>query len=96
MKLNEMLLTLLQEECNEVAQRATKAVRFGINEIQAGQNDTNGERIIYEFNDLVAVMELLKGHGLITDFYDRQAVQAKKQKIAQWLNYSRECGTLED
>ena len=96
MKLQEMLLTLLQEECNEVAQRATKAIRFGIDEIQEGQLHTNAERIIYEFNDLVAVMELLNGHGLISDFYDRVAIQEKKKKIAKYLNYSRECGTLED
>lgn len=31
-----MLLVLLAEECVEVAQRATKAIRFGLGEIQEG------------------------------------------------------------
>ncbi len=59
----EMLLTLLAEECNETAQRASKAIRFGLDEVQEGQPHNNADRIVYEFNDLVAVTEMLKRKG---------------------------------
>jgi hypothetical protein len=33
----EMLLTIVAEECNETPQRVSKAIRFGLDEIEAGQ-----------------------------------------------------------
>jgi hypothetical protein len=55
----EHLLTILSEECVETAQRVSKAIRFGLTEVQEGQHLNNAERLVYEFNDIVAVMELL-------------------------------------
>lgn len=91
----EILLTLLSEECNETAQRASKAIRFGLDEVQEGQPFTNADRIVYEFNDLLAVMELMADEGLIPRVRDTVAVALKKIKIEKWLNYSISCGTLE-
>ena len=51
----EHLLTCLAEECTEVGQRVTKALRFGLAEVQAGQTLTNRQRIAEEYRDLVAV-----------------------------------------
>jgi hypothetical protein len=58
----ENLLTILAEECAETAQRVSKAIRFTLDEIQPNQEEdlTNAERIVYEFNDIVAVMEVLQ------------------------------------
>ena len=41
----EHLLTIVAEECNEVAQRATKALRFSLEEIEPGQEFSNRERL---------------------------------------------------
>lgn len=41
----EYLLACLAEEAVEVAQRATKAMRFGCNEVQPGQPLCNVQRI---------------------------------------------------
>jgi hypothetical protein len=90
----EMLLTILIEECNETAQRATKVLRFGLNEVQEGQSLTNAQRLIYEFNDIVGTMELLSGEKHIPYHMDGVASGLKKIKIDEWLRYSEECGTL--
>lgn len=91
----EHLLVCLAEECNEVAKRATKALRFGLSEVQSGQSLTNAQRINEEFNDLLAILEMLEEADLSLDSIGkRQAVEAKKQKVARFLNYSAECGTL--
>jgi NTP pyrophosphatase (non-canonical NTP hydrolase) len=54
----EHLLSITAEECAEVAQRVTKAMRFGLTEIQPGQPFTNADRIMAEFNDLQAMIEM--------------------------------------
>jgi hypothetical protein len=92
----QLLLTILGEECNETAQRASKAIRFGMDEVQEGQSLTNAQRIIYEFNDIVGTMEFLYGERLIPNPYDTVAAGLKKVKIQKWLDYSKECGVLTD
>jgi len=94
MTFQEHLLTILAEECNEVAQRASKALRFGIDEIQPGQFLTNGERIGIELEDLVAMVELCQGHALVPGL-SRERIEAKKTKVATFLEYSRHCGTVD-
>ena len=90
-----MLLTLIAEECNEVAQRASKAIRFGLNEVQEYQNLNNAQRLIYEFNDLVATMKILEEGGYFNESIFNEDLQSiKKQKIRKYLEYSKECGTL--
>lgn len=55
----EYLSQLVQEECNEIAQRASKLSRFGKDEIQEGQTLTNYQRLEEEYNDLDVVKCLL-------------------------------------
>ena len=90
----EHLLTILIEECNETAQRATKALRFGLEETQPEQDLTNAERIVYEFNDIVAVMELLHAEGNLSKVFDAVASGIKKTKIEKYFSYSAHCGTI--
>ena len=90
----EHLLTILAEECNETAQRASKALRFTLDEVQPSQSLTNAERIVYEFNDILAVMEMLKEEGYIKNVVDNDAIAKKKIKINKFINYSNNIGTL--
>lgn len=89
----QYLLTQLMEECAEVIHRCSKAIRFGGDEIQQGHTMTNRERIGYELNDLVAVVDELESRGMIPPL-DEDAMLLKKAKIAQYLKYSRELGIL--
>lgn len=95
----EHLLVILMEECSEVAQRASKALRFGLHEVEPGQRLTNAERINLEYMDLVTVMEMLVTDKAIAYiFSDQRAklISDKFTKIEKFLAYSKECGTLQD
>ena len=85
MNKNEYLLTCLAEECAEVAQRVSKALRFGVTEVQQGQPLNNAERIMGEINDLIAVVEILQTEKVIVTGPDRAAINAKKSKLGDWL-----------
>lgn len=95
MNITEYLLTCLAEECAEVAQRASKANRFGITEIQPDQPLNNAERIMLEINDFVAVVELLQAEKVLTTGPSRLAIDAKKAKLQHFMTYSIEQGTLQ-
>lgn len=90
----EILLTLLSEECIETAHRVSKAIRFTLDEVQPGQDLNNSQRILYEFNDIVAVMEVLKDEGIFSNLLDREMIDKKKEKIFKYLNYSQKVGAL--
>jgi len=96
MNRQEHLLKILEEECCETAVRASKALRFSLQEVQPGQELTNSERIVYEFNDIFAMMEILLDEGHIKKILDRTAIEKKKLKIEKFLKLSKECGTLTD
>ena len=84
----EHLLAIGAEECAEIAQRFTKAARFGQKERQAGQDLDNRMRILLEYADLVAVMEMLGfaiGPGPLDAL--RPLVDAKKEKVERHLQY---------
>lgn len=52
--LDEHLFVCLAEECSEVVQRITKALGFGLDEVQPGQEFTNSQRIGQELIDVAA------------------------------------------
>ncbi len=97
MNRKEHLLICLSEECAEVAQRVSKALRFGLEEVQPEQHETNADRIVEELADLWAVTTLLEREGAFKAHGDRflDLAERKKAKLAQFMKYAEECGTLE-
>ena len=89
MNKTEHLLTVLTEECSEATQRACKAARFGLTEIQPGQREDNKRRLEREYAEVVAVAELL---GLRARKKDKAA---KVKKLKKYMDLSRKLGTLE-
>lgn len=95
----EHLLTIAAEECAEIAQRISKALRFGMEQVQAkaghavtGEADeslTNRERIRKEYSDLAATLEMLGIGAPLGSWMDD-----KRAKVERFLAYSAECGTL--
>lgn len=88
----EHLMTILTEECAEVQQAVTKAMRFGLNE---GRDitTTNAQRLRAEVNDVIAMVEMLEAEGIdLSPDYNHRT--AKKAKVEKYLLYSAECGTL--
>lgn len=84
----DYLLTILAEECTEVGQRATKAIRFTLDEKEPDQDLTNKERLIQEFNDLYGVMCVLQQEKVFDDFLDLEAIEKKMLKIEKFYKYS--------
>lgn len=90
MNRTEYLLFTLSEECDEEGQRASKAARFGMAEIQPGQTEDNKRRLERELADIIGVARML---GLTIREED---VVAKMAKVEKYMGYSREIGTLQD
>ena|ERR1043165_3251980 len=94
---NECLLISLIEEQAEVIQRLCKALRFGLYEVQPGQELTNRERIHREMADVVGVTDLLRWRGVLMTGYDCEGflAKAKREKVMQFMEYSQELGIVE-
>ncbi len=96
----EYLLACLIEECQEVSQRATKALRFGLTEVQPGQDLTNGSRIRGEFLDLLTVADLLRAEGVelfnFASNSDMRHMREKAEKVEKFMEYSKQVGAYRD
>lgn len=88
------LLVRAMEECNELAQRISKALVFGMEEVQPGQTLTNRERIYGEYYDLRAVLGMAGIDAWDTSDRARQAEAAKVAKVEKFLAYSDACGRV--
>lgn len=97
MNRQEHLLVILAEECAEVAQEISKALRFGVLE-QRDLPTTNADRIQKELNDLFAMVGMINDERDIpVQFYrDSSLMRQKREKVEKYLLYSEECGTLEN
>lgn len=97
----EHLLAILVEECCEVGQRATKALRFGLQEVQSGHDYgthyTNAYRILEEYADLAVAVELLVEEGYLPKLGTEAAAALfarKRERIEKYYRYSAEVGTV--
>jgi NTP pyrophosphatase (non-canonical NTP hydrolase) len=84
------------EECAEVQQAVSKALRFGLNDSYKDYGN-NKERIESEICDLMGVLELLYEEKIIPmpdNWQDR--VAAKKTKVMRYMDYARERGALDE
>ena len=98
MNRTEHLLTCLAEEAAEVAHRVSKALRFGLDEVQPGQKLTNAQMIEQELNDLIAVADMLMEFRVLTKPHmipDFEAqIEAKKARVERFMEYAERRGTL--
>lgn len=91
----EHLLVTLAEECNEVAQRCSKALRFGLTEVSPGHDLDNDARLMEEWYDLFAIIQLLAREHYVHDLPDMaQRIHAKQAKFEQYFEYSKSQGRV--
>lgn len=99
MNLQEYILNSVSEEASEIAQASSKCLRFGMVDFHPSNGmQPNGERLIQEVNDLIAIVELLGEHNFlnINKLNDFGTKQLKKEKFYKYLGYSKELGTYTD
>jgi len=97
----EHLISLLGEEGAEIAQMTSKINRFGLLEVYDGDKNpdrlTNTQRLVGELNDFIAVVDLLVGMRIIPENWEDPLKKAEKaKKVAKYLAYARQVGTLDD
>lgn len=95
MKKAEHLLVCLAEECAEIQQAVSKALRFGLDDGSPDKTTTNAEDIQKELVDLLGVIALLGDEGIMTFDTTKVDVPEKKAKVRKYMDYARERGTLE-
>ena len=98
MNTQEHLLQILAEECNELAVEISKAQRFGLEHRKTFDDIVNSEKIVYEFNDLLATFKLLEEYGVIHNNDDvmKKQIIDKIKKVKHHMEYSKKLGKLED
>jgi len=96
MNRQEHLMTILGEECSELHQELCKALRFGLFDYNPDEPASldNAERISNEFNDLLALVDMvnIETDGIM--YRDEGRVAKKREKVERYLRYSEKCGTL--
>lgn len=83
----EECLNILQEECAEVIQAASKIKRFGIYNKKMGAELNNLQNLEMEIGDVLAMIDLCREAGIpITDEGLERAKISKKKRLAQWMH----------
>jgi hypothetical protein len=99
MNATEHLLTVLGEEGAEIAQVASKILRFGLHDRNVLNPDgpTNQERLVAELNDLVGVANMLVDIGVLpTDWMCPDKQIAKKRKVSHFMDYAFRVGAIDN
>jgi hypothetical protein len=78
------LLEIVIEECAEVQQRATKALRFGPREVQPGQPDDNVQRMSHEIGELLEIIDLAYGRRLVDEGHVRLGREHKRRQLDKY------------
>lgn len=89
----EYLLTILAEECAEVAQRAAKVLRFGWEETEPGKIQDNRTRLEGELADLLGVYQTMVLQKLVRPIPE-DAIFRKHLRINEYLKYSQQLGCV--
>jgi NTP pyrophosphatase (non-canonical NTP hydrolase) len=92
MNRQEYLLVCLAEECCEVAHAASKCARFLPDDRHHSKNTTNLEDLEMELKDLFTIIHMLEEE--IKCEFDISVSQAKLEKMAHFMDYSKSVGAL--
>lgn len=98
MTYQQLLALKSMEECSELAQRFSKLIQFGEDEIENGQSLTNIERLQLELTDLMCVIQMFNDelplNKELRTIPTVEELKVKENKINKYLKYSQELGEL--
>jgi NTP pyrophosphatase (non-canonical NTP hydrolase) len=80
----EEILDILQEECAEVIQNVSKCRRFGLDNEYLNGTGTQRENLVKEIGDVLAMIELLQEHGVVSEEELIIARRNKFNKLRKW------------
>lgn len=81
------IIEIIIEECAEIQQRATKALRFGLNEVQPGQTFTNAYRMGGEVGDLLEVVDMAIREGVFSEISIADGRASKQRQLARYMQH---------
>lgn len=87
--LRRELLETLAEECAEVIKRCTKAMRFGLEEIQPGQEYSNARRIALEVGDVYEVVNRLEALSVLHPEDIMTGIKSKQRQLAEFIQHDK-------
>ena len=73
---NTELLVITMEECGEMIEACSKAIRC--------EDYINNDRLIEEVGDVLCMIDIMKEKGLLNERDLNNRIQLKKLKLAQW------------
>jgi len=77
-------LEILAEECAEVIQIKSKIVRFGMEDVWPARGMSNREALEQEIGDVLALVEVLIGNGVLSLEGLLAARERKIEKMGEW------------
>lgn len=100
MNRGEYLMVVASEECAEIQQNISKAIRFGVDNHHPDKPEiTNGYEILKEFNQLRAVIDMLVIDRHIPPISEKEANKIYRDKIdavERWEEYSKSIGKVDE
>lgn len=101
MNTTENLLVTVMEEAGELVQDVSKVLRFGLTCYHPADatKETNEQRMLTEYYQLIAVMEMLFESGAIRCMApeDIEMIKSlKRQKVAEYQRVSHQLGKIKE
>lgn len=75
------------EECVEVAHAVSKVIRFTAHDSYKIGEPTNLENLVKEFNELMALVQMLNDEGIPIK-ESAQYIEQKKRMVEEYMKYS--------
>lgn len=88
------LASTLAVECLKVAQLVSKALRFGLHEVEMSQRYTNADRISQGLCTVIGLTELAKEARLLPAVGSLELIAEKKAKVRKFMDYAAYTGAL--
>ena len=90
----EYLETCIGEECGETQQLVGKSLRFGSMDVMHGITQTNADRLLLEFHDIVAVYQMYRDNLDLPFNINPELLIKKKQRVYLYMLFSYLKGKL--
>lgn len=97
---DEQLLVIAMEECAEIQQAISKALRFGMdNHHPSSPEITNGKAIWTEISQLNAVIQILIDNGILPTITTKEMdemMEEKTRKVNKYIKLSQKLGLVSE